>query len=758
MLSSDMALFALNNTPIEVFWLDTDGRVVEVNAAAHEALGYAREDLIGLRVTDFAPGYDRDRWRVLLDVLRRDGKAFRETFHRREDGTEYPVEVTISLFQKDGADLVCGMVRDVSDRKRLEGRSAEYLARYRDAINTSALGFWAVDLTGHILDANATYARLSGYDRDSLIGMRIADFEADQDGDVIRTLAARAVLEESAHFRSRHRRVDGTIWPVEIAINYSSVNGGTFFVFILDVTDQVAKERELAAKSAQLETLLVRYREAQAIAKLGHYVYDIVRDRWDGSEVLNGIFGIDTAHDRTAQGWVKVIHPEDRAEMEAYLRDHVIGQGKDFDKLYRIIDQTTGAVKLLHGKGLLRRDNRGNPLELFGAIQDVTDLKRLEGAVRASELLKRQILDTIPDLVWLKDVEGRYMACNPVFERLYGAKEADLLGKDDFAFVDRETAAFFRHNDRQAIAAGRSLMNEEWLTFADDGHRALHETIKTPLKDEEGRIIGVLGLARDITDRKRIEEALRKTNEELRRSNADLESFAYVASHDLREPLRTVASFTTLLERSLGEGLAPEQAEYLHFVHDGATRMDRLIRDLLEYSRVGRTSAPREDLSLERVIGAVLGHLKAGVAEAEARVEITCHGAKVHASREEVERLFLNVIGNALKYRSPDRRPEISVGCTRRGAQWEFSVRDNGIGIDMKQHFYDRIFRLFQRLHGRDDYGGGTGVGLSICKKIVESHGGRIWVESTLGEGSTFFFTLPATGGPSVAQTPPEGG
>jgi light-regulated signal transduction histidine kinase (bacteriophytochrome) len=263
----------------------------------------------------------------------------------------------------------------------------------------------------------------------------------------------------------------------------------------------------------------------------------------------------------------------------------------------------------------------------------------------------------------------------------------------------------------------------------------------------------VLGLSRDVTERKKIEEALRDTNEELRHSNADLESFAYVASHDLREPLRTVASFTTLLKRSLGADLTPDQKDYLEFIHSGATRMDRLIRDLLEYSRIGRSADPRVDLSVSKVIDDVLGQLRERL-EGEGAGVIRCHGMpRVHACRGEIERLFLNLITNALRFRSPDRPPEITFACAQRGDWWEFSIGDNGIGMDLEQCGAGRIFRLFQRLHGRDEYGGGTGMGLSVCKKIVEHYGGRIWVDSTPGEGSRFFFTLPQA---SVREDAPE--
>ncbi|WP_413204107.1 PAS domain S-box protein [Rhodospirillum sp. A1_3_36] len=743
MLSSDMALFALSKTSMEVYWLDVTARVVDVNPAALQALGYRYEGLVGLHLADFVPEMGPERWAVLLDTVRRDGEVLLETTQLRSDGVTYPVEISFALFLQEGGDLICGMVRDVSDRKQRERRSLEDLARYRDAMDVPGLGFLAVNLNSRIVDANTTYATMSGYAREALIGMSAALLEVNQDQHEAQTIVDRAKAEGAILFRSRHRRADGTVWPVEVAVKYSPIDGGTVFAFIMDIGERVTNEQQLAEKSRQLETLLVQHREAQEIAKVGHYVYDIVQDSWCGSDVLETMFGIGPNFDHSVAGWLSLVHPDDQGEMQAYLKDRVLAGGERFDKLYRIIDQMTGKVKWVHGKGHLHRDETGNPLEMFGTIQDVTDLKQIEAALRASERLKRQIFASIPDLVFLKDAAGRYLACNPVFERLYNKREAELLGKDDFAFIDPDTAEFFRRHDRQAMAAGRPQINEEWLTFADTGRRVLVETVKTPMLDEEGRIIGVLGLSRDITERKQIEDTLRETNEELRQSNEDLESFAYVASHDLREPLRTVTSFSTLLKRSLGEDLTPDQKDYLEFVHKGATRMDRLIRDLVEYSRIGRSANPRIDLSVAKVVDTVLGQLRRQLEEEGARVT-RCHGMpRVYACRGEVERLFLNLITNALKYRAPDRSPEINITCALQGDRWEFCISDNGIGMDLEQYGAGRIFRLFQRLHGRDEYGGGTGVGLSVCKKIVEHYGGRVWVKSTPGEGSQFFFTLP---------------
>jgi PAS domain S-box-containing protein len=256
---------------------------------------------------------------------------------------------------------------------------------------------------------------------------------------------------------------------------------------------------------------------------------------------------------------------------------------------------------------------------------------------------------------------------------------------------------------------------------------------------EDGEFRGYRGVGTDITERKRGQAVLRAAYDELARSNSELQQFAYVASHDLQEPLRMIGSYTQLLERRYADKLDADAREFMGFIVDGATRMKQLIEDLLAYSRVGTRGKELRPVPAEGALERALVNLRASIDSTGAQVT---HDAlpEVVADDTQLIQLFQNLIGNAIKFKKQDEPIRVHVGVSDAGSEWRFSVSDNGIGIEPQ--YYQRIFMVFQRLHTRDEYPG-TGIGLAICKKVVDRHRGRIWVESAPGQGSTFHFTLP---------------
>ncbi|MBS4095725.1 MAG: GAF domain-containing protein [Sulfuricella sp.] len=324
---------------------------------------------------------------------------------------------------------------------------------------------------------------------------------------------------------------------------------------------------------------------------------------------------------------------------------------------------------------------------------------------------------------------------------------------------------------RKAIVVNDFTAENPWKKGYPEGHAHLERFFTLPVF-AEGRIVATVGVANKPTDythfdvsqltimmdsiwkiaeaKKTAEELARKT-EELARSNKELQEFAYVASHDLQEPLRMVSSYLSLIERRYKGQLDQDADEFIHFAVDGATRMQQLIKDLLTYSRVGTRGKPFVPTDSYQALAAALDNLQIAIQEQQATIT---HDPlpSVVADGSQLTQLFQNLVGNAIKFHGAEK-PLIHVSACEKGGEWEFAVKDNGIGIAPEN--FERIFVIFQRLHSRDEYPG-TGIGLSVCKRIVERHGGRIWLESELGKGTTFYFTLPTAKALSAEETPQE--
>jgi PAS domain S-box-containing protein len=387
--------------------------------------------------------------------------------------------------------------------------------------------------------------------------------------------------------------------------------------------------------------------------------------------------------------------------------------------------------------------------DMINVFRDVSEQRRQEAETAQLNLLLnthrnrlQNTLNNVPGIVWEGSVYGEKIEfVSDYAETLLGYDKKDwltdenfwlkILHPDDLDHADRRMQRNIKHGKGEVI---------EFRCIAKDGREIPVQSHMTFLEDQQGEKSGrVCGVLIDITRRKRAEQALKRSTEALRRSNNELQQFAYVASHDLQEPLRMVNSYLQLIEKRYAEHLDDDGREFIGYAVDGANRMKALINDLLAFSRVETRGQKQESLSLNSLVSTVLKDLEIAITENNAEIQVG-ELPEVTGDRRQITQLFQNLISNALKFKHEERSPCIRISATRTDTAWQFAIEDNGIGIDPR--YQERVFQIFQRLHPVGKYEG-TGIGLAICKKVVERHDGKIRFESTPEVGTTFYFTLP---------------
>jgi PAS domain S-box-containing protein len=454
-----------------------------------------------------------------------------------------------------------------------------------------------------------------------------------------------------------------------------------------------------------------------------------------------------TKAELVAVPYLSFIHPDDQAGTIAEAQK--IGEGGStvwFENRYRCKD---GSYKWLLWKAWPDME-RGL---IYASARDISKRKAMEQELIDVTQLQQAILDGANFSIISTGPDGMIRTFNAAAERHLGYKAEEVVGKTTPAIIhdaeevaaravqlSEELGRVIEPGFETFVAKARTGLPDEneWTYIRKDGSRYPVLLSVTALFDRNGEVSGFMGVGHDIASRKQMED-------ELRRSNQDLEQFAYVASHDLHEPLRVVTSYLQLLERRLGTGLDEDSRLFMGTAIEGARRMRLLIQDLLAYSRVGTRGRPMIATSLDDVLRVALSNLEVAISQSRA---VITNEPLPHVIGDSIQlvQLFQNLIGNAIKFCS-HAEPKIHVAAQHEAHHVQVNVSDNGIGIDPKS--FARIFMIFQRLHTREEYEG-TGIGLAVCKRIIERHSGRIWVESQLGEGSTFCFTLPCTDGSDV--------
>jgi PAS domain S-box-containing protein len=651
--------------------------------------------------------------------------------------------------------LMTAAIRDISVRKAAEKHLAQMEGGRRlveDALRESEESYrllldgirdyaiFMMDPQGQIVSWNAGAERIKGYRADQIIGQNFScffppeDVERGRPEEILRITAASGRHEE----QGMRIRKDGSRFLASLT-----------FTALRDPDGNLRGFSEFSHDLSESKESGARYRGLLEAAP-------------DAMVVVNEV------------GEIVLLNVQAEKQF-GYHRDELVGQ-----KIKNIIPE--GFAERLLADGLRSAEDAlaqqiGTGIELTGrrkngsdfpieimlsplespegilvtaAIRDISVRKDAEKHLAQMEGRYRGLLEAAPDAMVVVNHDGEIVLLNVQAEKQFGYRRDELVGQKvkniiPEGFAERLVADALRSAAdalAQQIGTGIELNGRR-----KNGSEFPIEIMLSPLESAEG--ILVTAAVRDITTRKKAEAHLLQKVEELNRSNEELEQFAYIASHDLQEPLRMVASYTQLLSKRYKGKLDSDADEFISFAVDGASRMQRLIKDLLAYSRVGTKPPDLQDISSEKALRQALINLRAAVAESGALVTYDPLPTVV-ADEMQLIQLFQNLVGNAIRYQNSEV-PRVHISATVGGEKkWIFSVRDNGLGINSQ--YFEKIFGVFQRLHKREEFEG-TGVGLAICKKIVERHGGAISVESELGHGSTFFFALGA--GVKKSSKPP---
>ena len=639
------------------------------------------------------------------------------------DGCNYDI-YDFPFTDTDGSRLIMEVGIDITERKQAEeakNRLAAIVESSEDAILSKALD-------GKILTWNQGAERLYGYTAAEAIGQSMTLIVPPE-----RELEINQFLERIGrgdhidHYETVRLRKDGS--RVEVSVTLSPIKDAAGAITgvsasVRDISGRKLAEEALRRANAYNRSLIEASLDPLVTIGPDGKITDVnaATEAVTGC-ARNALIGTDfseyfTEPDKARAGYQQVFR-------EGFVRDYPLE-----------LRHRNGRNTPVYYNASVYRDENGNVIGVFAAARDVTERKLAEEALRRANAYNRSLIEASLDPLVTIGPDGRITDVNAATEKVTGLDRSALIGTDfsDY-FTEPEKA---RTGYLQVFREG--FVRDYPLELRQHNGRVTPVHYNASIyRDESGAVIGVFAAARDISERKRAEEEVRRYAEDLRRSNQELEHFAYVASHDLQEPLRTVSSFSQLLAKRYHGKLDTDADEFITFVVEGATRMQTLINDLLAYSRVGTRGKPFAPVDCQAILQDAKENLKAAIAESGA---VITHDAlpTVTGDRTQLTQLFQNLFSNAIKFRRAGESPRIHVSAELQDDLWQLSVRDNGSGIDPQ--FFDRIFIIFQRLHGRDEYPG-TGIGLAICKKIVERHGGRMWVESEQGRGSTFHFTIP---------------
>ncbi len=729
--------------------LDPDDRTELINKRGASMLGHEPEDMIGHSPIDLLLPGEVDNWRRHLDEVK-NGSTERFVHQvNRKDGSLACISVTMQPWFDDGRYLGSMVtLTDITERKKAEEtlrsvkespensvqeptnelaeREAGYRALFSSIDEVESLIDVIFDEDEKPVDmyyvlSNPAAKRMTGLD---FTGKRLRDIAPYEEYwyDIFGRVAKTGESVRLERYAEPDRK-----WYSFYVFKTAGGNGRRVGNIFQDITERKRAEEALQEGEALYRTLFENTEDGFVLVEpifdregnSDDYHMLRVNEAWERQTGLRAaeLVGrrIREAMPEVESSWPSTFAEVARTGMAKRFENYNEDSGRWYD-LYAF-QYKTGQVGVL--------------------FRDITERRMVEEALKESEARYRMILDHSSDAVWVMDRDGIFTYVSPSWKRLTGHDPEDLVGRTFEDIVHPDDLPLCIASLEEFFASEEATAGPQYRVLTADGAWRWHENSSSPMVDEEGKIVARVGISRDITERRRAEDMAYQYSQRLKRSNAELQQFAYVASHDLQEPLRMVTNYLSLVETRHGDELGPRVKEYVDIASRSAEQMRQLVKDLLQYSRVDTQGREFTSVDMNMVATTAMNELEAAIMDAHAAVAIDPLPT-VWGDELQLKQVMSNLIGNAVKF-NDKTRPKIQVSAFKYGSDIVFAVQDDGIGIDPK--FNDKLFHMFSRLHSRDEYPG-TGIGLAVSKKIVERHGGRIWVESEPGVGSTFYFTL----------------
>lgn len=726
------------------------GTITDINPSLIKMCDCSREQLLQKSIYEnqfFKDLFSDESY--LMEILEKDYVRYDDVMLETNDGHKLYVEFVSNKYFVDNKKVIKCNLRDITERKLAELRLKDALVeaqRFRQTLDHVPSHIYMKDLQSRYVYANkhtlelfdCSARELASSDDTCFFPKKMAKKLREIDLQVFNGEETAEEIDVIDKTGVRH-----VYWEIKVPI-YNTTEDKTVWG-LLGISTDITRRKLAEEKLRESEE---RFRELYDNAKIGMYRTTLEGNILMANKVLVKMLGYETFEQLSQINIAnKSIYARDKGISHYNKRNEFLEKFRntneltDWEATWNHVDGTEIFVR---ESARAFRDPDGNILYFDGVVEDITERKRAKIALRESEAYLRTLVQTIPDLIWVKDVNGVFLKCNPMFERSMGVSEAELVGKTDYDLIEFDRAELFHQNDLKVLKACKPLIFEEWNINTENGQQVYMETTKTPMVDSNGTIMGILGIGHDITHRKLAEKELIEAKEKAEESDRLKSSFLANMSHEVRTPLNSILGFSTLLADI--EFNKTQRDEFIYHIIRNGNNLLNIINDIMDISKIesGEIKLHKGPVEAGTFVAGIKNQFSFQTKEKELEIKLSVPVAGdqtiVYADKDRLHQVLSNLVSNAMKFTF---KGHIEIGYQPKGDEVEFFVKDTGIGIPKEYH--DKIFQRFRQVETEKNRKyGGNGLGLAITKNLLELMDGRIWLNSEPGQGTAFHFTLPA--------------